>query len=278
MFGFGQLCECLGGIIFTFVTFSHRRHFHLTFPLLSPSLLSLCVPISLLSFASFQLCLFVSPIASANLPLKTIPGLLQKCSTKHEFYMPCTQPSVNTFHWPLRVHSSHYRHTFPHWSGHTPASLVRVHIIGSRNTEKTSTILSLDEYLSMHDLNPDEMHQIKEIRMTAWCFIDHKPFLELWVFAENIYISGRNEWRVWSCGGRAALGLTDMMKLLMWHIKKKLYPLKQNSHMLLLGFFGGFSLFEVVNKSPSKAWIRKARCWKAFLLQTNLRKLPGGEW
>lgn len=96
VFGFGQLCECLGGIIFTFVTFSHGRHFHLSSGI-SFSLLSLSVPISLLSFASVQLCLFVPPMASANLPLKTIPGLLQKCSTKHEFYMPCTQSSVNTF-------------------------------------------------------------------------------------------------------------------------------------------------------------------------------------
>lgn len=65
--------------------------------------------------------------------------------------------------------------------------MAHVYIIGSRNTEKTCTILCLDESLSMNDLNPDEMHQIKEIRMTAWCFIDHKPFLELRVFAEKIY-------------------------------------------------------------------------------------------
>lgn len=101
MFGFGQLSECLGGIIFTFVAFSPGRHFHL-FSGISLSLslflpLSFPVPVSLLSFASVPLCLFVPPIASANLPLKPIPGLFQKCSTKHEFYMPCTQSSVNTF-------------------------------------------------------------------------------------------------------------------------------------------------------------------------------------
>lgn len=39
----------------------------------------------------------------------------------------------------------------------------------------------------MNDLNPDEMHQIKEIRMTAWCFIDHKPLLEL-ICWKNIFL------------------------------------------------------------------------------------------
>lgn len=148
--------------------------------------LSFPVPISLLSFASVPLCLFVPPIASANLPLKPIPGLFQKCSTKHEFYMPCTQSSVNTF-------TDHCGCTHPIIDIHLLTGLdthdptwPRGHIIRSRNAEKTYTILCLDEYLCMCDLKPDEMHQIKEIT-TAWCFIDHKPFLELWVFAENIY-------------------------------------------------------------------------------------------
>lgn len=180
--GFGRLCECLGGIIFTFVTFSHERHFHLS----SGISLSLPVPISLPSFAFIYLSQFVPPIASANLPPKTHSRAPSKMQRKTWILHTLHTVFCEYFEWPLRVQSSHYRHTFPHWSGHTRASTVCVHIIGSRNKEITSTILCLDEYFMMH-LNPNEMHQIKEIRMTAWCFIDHKPFLELWVFAENKY-------------------------------------------------------------------------------------------
>lgn len=194
MFGFGQLSWVSGRDNLHFCRFLPWKAFS---PFLWSLSLSLPVPISLLSFASVPLCLFVPAIASANLLLKPIPGLFQKWSTKHEFYMPCTQSSVNTF--TDHCGCTHPITDIPFLTGldtRDPA-WPRVHIIGSRNAEKTSTILCLDEYLSARDLNPDEMHQIKEITTTAWCFIDHKPFLELWVFAENIYFWQKWERRVW---------------------------------------------------------------------------------
>lgn len=91
--GFGRLCECLGGIIFTFVTFSHERHFHLSSGI-SLSL-SLSPFLCLVLHSSTCPSLFL-PLLQQIFPLKPIPGLLQKCSAKHEFYIPYTQSSVNT--------------------------------------------------------------------------------------------------------------------------------------------------------------------------------------
>lgn len=81
----------------------------------------------------------------------------------------------------------------------------------------------------------------------------------------KIFISGRNE--SGGFGGGAAVGLTEQMKLLMWHIKKKIYPLKQNSHMLLLWFWMVQSFWG--RKQVSVNSVNTKR-WKAFLPQTNL--------
>lgn len=192
MFGFGQLCECLGGIIFTFVTFSPGKHFHLC------SGVSLClsislspVPISLLGFAFVPLCLFVPPIASANLSLKNpFQAPFQKCSPKHEFYMPCTQSSVNTFtdHCGC-THPITDRHPLTGPGTHDPAWPV----ITSSSWEEIHNIYnSLFRWILEHAWSEPRWNASDQRRWLpdVLLIINHFWSCE---YLLKIYISGRNE-------------------------------------------------------------------------------------
>lgn len=96
-----------------------------TFPLLYlfPS-----VPLPLLYFPSVSLSPAPSSHRSShNLPPETIPGLFCKSSTEHEFYMGCTQSSVNTLTdrggCTLPVQPNTHAHTLIHAGAntHSPA-------------------------------------------------------------------------------------------------------------------------------------------------------------
>lgn len=81
------------------------------------------------------------------------------------------------------------------------------------------------------DQNQDEMRYIKDAVMTAWYFIDHKPFLvfsELWIIVEMIIyfcwsvLGAQQQW-VWQ---RRRCSKCDTLK-------KKIYPLSRTPVMIL---------------------------------------------
>lgn len=87
----------------------------------------LCLPLPVLSFLYFSCLAFpasVAPLHRHNLPPETIAGLFCKSSTVHEFYIGCTQSSVNTptdhsgFTLPILPNTHAHAHSQPHGCKH----------------------------------------------------------------------------------------------------------------------------------------------------------------
>lgn len=91
-FCFTQSFRLPWGIIFPFLSSKAHSPFLFCTSLLSVPLLCALFSIHLVVLGS------ILPLLRRNLPTETIPGLFCKSSAEHEFYMGCTQSSVNAPH------------------------------------------------------------------------------------------------------------------------------------------------------------------------------------
>lgn len=108
--------------------------------------------------------------------------------------------------------------------------------------------------------------------MYYWSYSSAKFFVG-WILAINISYF----WCSLNVLHSAVVCLTEEMKLLMWHIKRKIHSLKQNSHMLLLWFWTVQSRALSINKFPSKA---ETRSWDTgrFVPEEQIQECFSCEW
>lgn len=152
-----------------------------TFPLLYLPLLR---PSFLLDFPSISLSLAPSsPCCGVIFPQKPFQGSFVKAAQNMNFtWVAHSLLSMRpmTTAGELFPHSPTHKHKqSPRWRKYTQPS-VTSEVHESTNTaslsQKKKKKNLLDEYWSMqHIQNTDEMPQIKDVLMAAWCFIDHKP-------------------------------------------------------------------------------------------------------
>lgn len=255
-FGFTQPFWPSRRIIPTFLSVSSpQRLIHLAGPSIS---FAHSVP---LFFCLVILGSVLPPPRKITFPTETIPRVWEgggvsfvKCGAKHEFYMGCAGSTLSA-----RPAQNTQAHTNP------PGPSTRPGVTRGARRERRRTIVLWAEggkkttkkppstHVRIHPLGwmlecaaSLEAHQIKDVVMAAWCFIDHKPvsvfFLGLFFFTRAANVSWKSSSAFWashaggSDGGGDAPNVTHLTK------KKKNGKWKNaapelNSHNMLLLWF-----------------------------------------